>query len=129
MRLLLDTHTFIWFINGDNTLPSNLIDKIKNLENRCFISVASLWEIAIKTSLQKLELKSDFNEIKKILINTNIELLPITFEHLQVLTNLQYIHRDPFDRLIISQGIFENLTIITKDDIFIKYKARVIWDK
>jgi PIN domain nuclease of toxin-antitoxin system len=128
MTLLLDTHTFIWFINGDKTLPSFLVDKIKNLENRCFLSIASIWEIAIKTSLQKLELKSDFNEIKEILINTNIELLPITFENLQVLTNLQYIHRDPFDRLIIAQGISENLTIVSKDEIFAKYVAKVIWD-
>jgi len=128
MKLLLDTHTFIWFINGDKILPPLLIEKIKNLDNRCFISIASLWEIAIKTSLHKLELKSDFNEIGNILINTNIELLPIAFEHLQILTNLQYIHRAPFDRLIIAQGIFENMPIITKDDHFSKYDVKVLWN-
>lgn len=67
MDYILDTHTFIWFINGEE-LSSNLVAKIKNLDNSCYISIASLWEIAIKTSLGKLTLRSDFGSIKRFFV-------------------------------------------------------------
>ena len=60
MNLLLDTHTFIWFINGDQSLPDKVIAKVKNIDNQCFLSIASIWEIAKKMKLSKLQLKSDF---------------------------------------------------------------------
>jgi PIN domain nuclease of toxin-antitoxin system len=63
MELLLDTHALIWFINGDDSLPDKVKDEIKDVRNKCFLSTGSLWEIAIKTSLGKLELKSDFNKV------------------------------------------------------------------
>jgi len=63
MAFLLDTHTFIWFINGDRSLPETAINDIKNVKYKCFISIASIWEIAIKANLNKLELKSDFDKI------------------------------------------------------------------
>ena len=128
MDLLLDTHTFIWFINGDNSLPDNTKSAIKDIKNKCYLSIASLWEIAIKTSLEKLELKSDFNKISDLLIANEIDILPITFEHLQKLLNLKYHHRDPFDRIIISQGITEKLTILTRDENFKKYKVKLMWE-
>ena len=95
MELLLDTHTFIWFINGDTSLPDNVKDAIKDIRNKCFISIASIWEIAIKIGLGKLELNADFNKIADFLAINDIEMLPITFEHLQKLLKLQYHHRDP----------------------------------
>lgn len=76
MDLLLDTHAFIWFINGDVALPQKVVDAIKNVENKCFISIASLWEIAIKSSLKKLELKSDFDKIVDFLAENDIEIIP-----------------------------------------------------
>jgi len=88
MDFLLDTHTFIWFINGDKLLPDNVIAKIKNIENQCFFSVASIWEIAIKMKLNKIYLQSDFNEITDFCLANDIEILPISFEHIQVLNNL-----------------------------------------
>ncbi|MEO8820646.1 MAG: type II toxin-antitoxin system VapC family toxin [Ginsengibacter sp.] len=103
MELLLDTHAFIWFIDGDNSLPEKAVHTIKDINNECFISVASLWEIAIKLSLKKIELKSDFNKINNFLADNGIDILPITFDHLQKLLELPYHHRDPFDRIIISQ--------------------------
>lgn len=127
MELLLDTHAFIWFIDGDNSLPEKAVDAIKEINNECFISVASLWEIAIKLSLKKIELKSDFNKINNFLADNDIDILPITFEHLQKLLELPYYHRDPFDRIIISQGISENLTIVTKDKEFESYTERILW--
>jgi PIN domain nuclease of toxin-antitoxin system len=76
MDLLLDTHAFIWFINGDAALPQKVVDVIKNVENKCFISIASLWEIAIKSSLKKLELKSDFNKIADFLQKMTLKSFP-----------------------------------------------------
>lgn len=127
MDLLLDTHALIWFINGDNQLPDKSVNLIKNLEIRCVVSVASVWEIAIKLSLGKLVLHGGFDEISKIMKRYDIELLPITFEHIEKLLTLDFHHRDPFDRIIISQGLVEKLTIVTKDEIFSKYNAKIVW--
>ncbi|HEV2478117.1 MAG TPA: type II toxin-antitoxin system VapC family toxin [Puia sp.] len=127
MQLLLDTHTFIWFISGDQALPQRALNTIKDTDNRCYISIASIWEIAIKFSLKKLELKSDFDNITEFLAANDIEILPISFQHLQKVITLEYHHRDPFDRLIIAQGLVENLTIITKDENFPRYTDRLLW--
>jgi PIN domain nuclease of toxin-antitoxin system len=127
MPFLLDTHTFIWFINGDTALPLNTIATIKNIENKCFISIASIWEIAIKASLNKLELKAGFDNIHNFLAENAIEILPLTFAHIQSLNTLDFHHRDPFDRIIIAQSITEQLTIITKDEHFTKYSCEVLW--
>lgn len=127
MNLLLDTHSLIWFINGDERLPVKSRDLIKNLDNRCFISVASIWEIAIKISLNKLDLNGGFEEISKIIIKYQFELLPITIEHIAEILGLQFFHRDPFDRLIVAQSVVENIPIITKDNIFEKYGVESIW--
>jgi PIN domain nuclease of toxin-antitoxin system len=129
MNLLLDTHALIWFINGDNQLPEKSIKLIKKLDNKCFVSIVSIWEIAIKLSLGKLDLHGGFDEISRILRRYEIELLPITFEHIQTLMSLDYHHRDPFDRIIISQGLVENLSIVTKDENFPKYNIKIVWDK
>jgi PIN domain nuclease of toxin-antitoxin system len=128
MNLLLDTHAFLWFIGGDKQLPEKSIELIKNPENNCFISIASLWEIAIKYSLRKIELINGFEELYKILQFSVIEILPISFDHLKELAKLDFHHRDPFDRIIISQGISEELTVITKDDNFGKYKVPIVWN-
>lgn len=127
MNLLLDTHTFIWFLNGDNQLSKNLKDLITDVTNKCFISIASLWEIAIKTSLNKLELLGGFDRIADFLNENDIELLPINFEHIQTLSQLSFHHRDPFDRIIIAQALRENFAIATKDNAFSKYQVIIIW--
>lgn len=127
MELLPDTHAFIWFIVGDNFLHENAVNAIKEIKNKCFISIASLWEIAIKLSLKKIELKSDFSKIVDFLADNDIDILPITFAHIQKLLKLPYHHRDPFDRIIISQGLTENFTIVTKDKDFESYTERILW--
>ena len=128
MDLLLDTHALIWFINGDNTLPDNVINKIKDIRTNCFVSIASIWEIAIKLSLGKLELNGSLEDISRIMERYQIELLPISFDHIQKLLTLESHHRDPFDRIIISQGQVENLKIVTRDENFIKYNVEIIWN-
>ena len=127
MNLLLDTHAFIWFINGSRELPKPIINQVKSIDNNCFISIASLLEISIKSSIGKLKLKSNFNNISDFLVDNEIEILPITFQHLQKLTGLKYHHRDPFDRIIISQALVENITIVTRDTEFSKYGVRLLW--
>jgi len=127
MDFLLDTHTFIWFINGDDHLPKKVVDQIENIKNKCFFSIASIWEIAIKTNLNKLRLNIPFDQIREFCTQNNIELLPISFEHIQSQNKLDFHHRDPFDRLIIAQGITEKLTILTKDENFRLYNVKCLW--
>ncbi len=129
MDILLDTYALIWFINGDASLPDKAITLIKDIKTNCFVSIASIWEIAIKLSLGKLELNGELKDISRIMEQYQIELLPIVFEHIQELLTLEYQHRDPFDRIIISQAFVENLIIITKDENFKKYNVSVVWDK
>jgi len=127
MNLLLDTHAFIWFINGDNQLPKKVIKLIEDSNNQCYLSIASIWEIAIKVSLGRLVLKSEFNHIQQLLIKNDFEILPIQFDHLISIQKLEFFHRDPFDRLIISQAIAEDFVIISKDKEFELYPVKVVW--
>ena len=123
MKYLLDTHVFIWFIEGSDALPQEMREEITLIKNECYLSIASIWEIAIKCSIGKLELKSDFHEITDFLSDNNIKILPVEFHHLQTLLNLEFIHRDPFDRLIISQGVADRLTVMTADKQFESYES------
>lgn len=92
-----------------------------------FISIASLWEISIKISLGKLELKTPFSNISDQIFKNGFQILPITFEDTLTLTKLPFHHRDPFDRIIISQGISNKLSIISKDKNFNEYGVNLIW--
>ena len=125
MRYLLDTHTFIWFMSGDEQLPANIISEIKRKDNDCCISIASLWEISVKIKIGKLEFP--FENAENFLLVNDINILPVYFSHLRQLLLLDLIHRDPFDRIIIAQGISENLTILTKDKNFKLYPCKWLW--
>jgi PIN domain nuclease of toxin-antitoxin system len=119
--LLLDTHTFIWFIEGDPKLPLVIRTSIENQYNFSFVSTVSLWEIAIKVSLGKLELNTDFSRLKLLIDQNGFQMLNINFEHLERVKILPYHHRDPFDRLIIAQGMEEEMIVVTKDDALNAY--------
>ncbi len=127
MDLLIDTHAFLWFITGDKQLPGKIIKLIGNSENKCVVSIASIWEIAIKLSLDKLEIKGGFNTIEDFLNNNDIEILSLDFSHTKQLLRLEHPHNDPFDRIIIAQAISEKMIIVTKDRFFKEYKVKVIW--
>lgn len=94
---------------------------IENSDNQIYISVASLWEIAIKTSLKKLPDHAPFDVLRDDLIRLNIELLPVKFEHTALVNKLPFHHKDPFDRMIVSQAMCENLDVLSCDDKFDKY--------
>ena len=127
MNLLLDTHTFLWFSEDNKSLSKNAKSLIEDIENNCIISIASLWEMAIKISLKKLKIKLDFKQMLEEINKHDFMLLPIDFEHTVELTSMEFHHRDPFDRLLIAQSIVENLTIISIDEIFDKYNVKRIW--
>ena len=127
MNLLLDTHAVIWFITDDLKLPRKTRILLEDNSNNCFISIATLWEIAIKNSLGRLELHAELNEIFGIIDKTGFELLPITASHILANANLPHHHHDPFDRIIIAQSIEENLLVVTKDGKFGNYDASIAW--
>lgn len=127
MQLLLDTHSFLWFISGDSQLSSKSKEEILKNENRIFVSIVSLWEIAIKINIKKLSLKSNFDFLFKQIEENSFRLLHINKEYLNFYIPLLFHHRDPFDRMLISQGIFENMTIVSKDPDFKKYNVKVLW--
>ena len=127
MRFLLDTHTALWFLQGSDELPNQLLKLITDVDNRCFISVASLWEITIKASLGKLTLHDDLEKIYQLRSENQIEPFQIEYHHLKCLMCLEHYHRDPFDRLIIAQAKEEGLTVLTKDRMFAAYDVKTQW--
>ncbi len=127
MTILLDTHAFIWFLNGDNQLSPKLKSAVADTNNTCFVSIASIWEIAIKVSIGKLKIKGRFDQVIDFLNENDIEILPITFVHAQQSLKLPYHHRDPFDRIIAAQALSENVFAGTKDSIFELYGVKVFW--
>ncbi|GMQ24297.1 type II toxin-antitoxin system VapC family toxin [Algoriphagus sp. oki45] len=128
MAYFLDTHTLLWFVSGDKLLPESSKKIIKNINESCFLSAVSLWEITIKHQLKKLELGLSLEELFEYVDRNQIEIIPINYLHLIQLSKLPSHHGDPFDRLIISQAISENLTLTSKDSIFKEYEVKVIWD-
>ena len=128
MQALLDTSTFLWFIGGSKKLSVEARKIIENFDNALFMSVASLWEIAIKISIGKLTLSEPFDHLIPQKIKENeIDILQINLTHLSEMMKLPFHHRDPFDRLIIAQGISEKLPVIAGDEEFGNYQIDIIW--
>jgi PIN domain nuclease of toxin-antitoxin system len=128
MRLFLDTHAFLWFIMGSANLSVNARALIENPANERLLSVASLWEVAIKVSLGKLTISAPFDELIPAQLKLNgIDLLSIKVDHLSALTTLPFHHRDPFDRLIIAQAMVERLPVISIDAGFDTYGVTRDW--
>ena len=121
--LLLDTHAFLWFESNDPKLPRNVMDAIQT-EEKVYVSIATFWEIAIKNSMGKLKLGVPINELMN---QCGFEILPIKDNHLAQLTLLPWVHRDPFDRLLISQARAESLTLVTTDENIVKYEVKTLW--
>jgi PIN domain nuclease of toxin-antitoxin system len=102
---------------------------IENPINNCLVSIASLWEMGIKYSLGKLELRADLKKIFELIDQSGIALLPLNPAHILTSTNLEFHHRDPFDRIIIAQAKSEGLTVLTKDTAFKEYDVNIMWAK
>jgi PIN domain nuclease of toxin-antitoxin system len=128
VRLLLDTHSFLWFSDGDPRLSTEARTLVEAGENDLLLSVASLWEIAIKASLGKLQLQQPFGAlIPALLRELEIELLGITVEHVTAVAALPFHHRDPFDRLLIAQARVEQLSIVSGDAALDAYGVDRRW--
>lgn len=122
MEILLDTHILIWHLTNNHRLSKEKSALIENPNNKKYISIASLWEITIKNSLGKLEIDIPL----KKMIPKEISLLDLTISHLEVLQQLPFHHKDPFDRIIISQAISENLFLMSEDGNFPSYEIELI---
>ena len=128
MKVLLDTHTFLWWITDDNRLSSSAREIITNGDNELFLSAVTGWEIAIKAQLGRIKLpKEPHSFIAEQLSLNSIQSLPVHMSHALHIYSLPNHHRDPFDRMIIAQAQLEDFPILTMDSQIAKYQIKVIW--
>ena len=128
MTVLMDTHSFLWFVDGNEKLSITAKETIEDSANNKFLSIASLWELAIKLSIGKLGITQPFEKFIPQQLQTNgFQLFEITFEHLVKTTRIPFHHRDPFDRLLAAQCPTEDIPIISADSIFDDYAVRRLW--
>lgn len=128
MKVLMDTHALLCAVSGDRKLGLQAAAAFIDPETDLFFSMAGYWEICIKVSLNKLRLTENWEEtIQKEMSLNGIRWLNIQKSHCEVLLNLPYHHRDPFDRLLIAQASVEKMTIMTRDAVFRKYRIPILW--
>ena len=127
MKYLLDTHTFIWWHDNPQALSEKVLRICEDVDSDLFLSMASIWEMQIKLQLNKLELSSELSNIIALQQQNGIALLPITTEHILGLSTLPSHHKDPFDRLLISQSKIEHAVLLSKDLKFDLYDVNVQW--
>jgi len=128
MKVLLDTHTALWMVNEYEKLSPSAKALLLNEDNALFISIASLWEIAIKVSIGKLsELDGGVNVLLSNMERMPIEILSVTTDHIRIVESLPFIHRDPFDRMLIATAISNDMTILTADSNIPEYNVSCIW--
>ncbi len=128
MKVLLDTHTFLWWIADSPRLSARAHEVIRDSNNELFFSAASGWEIAIKAQLGRLQLPDNLEQfiVEQLSLNT-ILVLPIQLRHALHVYTLPQHHRDPFDRMLVAQSQVENLPILTTDPQIAQYEVKTIW--
>ena len=128
MKLLLDTHVFLWLRNEPEKIPLHIMNLYEDMRSDAFLSMASIWEMQIKNQLGKLALDIPLNElIDQQCLKNGLQILAIETTHIYALKNLPAHHNDPFDRLILTQTQTENLTLISADSVFKHYDVDCIW--
>ncbi len=127
-RLLLDTHAFLWWVEGTPALPRKARAAIEDPDNDCLFSLASAWELAIKASLGKLKLTTPVQRfvIEQVAAN-RFKALDVSLSHIGRVETLDRIHGDPFDRLLVAQALEDGLTIVTADPVFRRYGVACVW--
>ena len=128
VKYLLDTHMIIWYFKASLDLLGKMKELIQSPQNEVFISSASLWEIAIKSSLGKLDLSFTFDELTKDVNDRGFKILQIETEYLKHLSKLPLIHKDPFDRILVATAQAEKLTLVTADENIHKYDIPISWN-
>jgi PIN domain nuclease of toxin-antitoxin system len=128
MNVMLDTHTFLWFVLDALQLSRSAKTLIEDPANEVFISPASFWEIAIKVRLSKLDLHAPYDDfMHRGIVGNDFSVLPIEPRHTSLLTTLPLHHRDPFDRLLIAQAIVEKMAIVSADEALDAYWVQRAW--
>jgi len=128
MKLLLDTHTALWWVNEHERLSPKVKNMLLNDANELYISITSLWEIAIKSSIGKVrDLNGGVSAFNAILKRMPVSILPIMQRYIEIVETLSFIHRDPFDRLLVATAKAEDMVIVTADENIHKYDVRYIW--
>lgn len=128
MRFLLDTHTFLWWIDNDPKLSATANTIITDINNEIFFSVVSGWELAIKAQIGKLTLPNNLQQFIAEELNQNyFTVLPITLAHTLQIYSLPLHHRDPFDRMLIAQSQLEKMILLTVDTLITQYEVETIW--
>ena len=125
MKLLLDTHLLLWAAQGLEKLPAVAQTLMSEPENELFFSVASLWEVVIKRGLDREDFKVDPRLLRRSLLDNGYLELPILSEHVVAVGSLPNIHKDPFDRLLVAQAMFEGITLLTVDARVAEYAGPV----
>lgn len=128
MKYLIDTHAFIWAATEPEKLSKRVVKTLESPKNTLFLSIASIWEMQIKIQLRKLILPISLPDMVKQQQQVNdIEILLVDSSHIYHLENLPLYHRDPFDRMPISQSVLEDLILVSKDSVFSKYPVTLLW--
>ena len=127
MKYLLDTHAALWLFEGNDKLSQTAQSIIYDGKNEVYVSIISAWEVAIKVSLSKLDFDGGSETFLSSTEENNIDLLGVKGEYVKIIESLPYIHRDPFDRLLVSTALSEEMTIITSDENIRKYDISWIW--
>lgn len=128
MRLLLDTHVFIWWDSEPAKLSPRVLALCQDRENTLLLSVVSAWEIQVKIQLGKLKLHMPLSHLIEGQQETNaLGVLPITLDHVLALEALPAHHKDPFDRLLLAQSTVEDVVLVSKDPVFTNYPVNVVW--
>ena len=128
MKLLLDTHAFIWWNSEPAKLSASALSACQDQANTLILSVVSVWEIQIKSQLGKLKLNMPLSEIIQSQRQmNNVQILTVELDHVLELQNLPYHHKDPFDRLLIAQANVEDVLLVSGDSVFSEYPINLIW--
>jgi PIN domain nuclease of toxin-antitoxin system len=128
VKLLLDTHAVLWYLSGDRRLPRSARRHIEQSRREKFLSLASVWEIAIKASLRKLELDDPLEQVIDAgITDSGAALLGISKHHAIRVATLPWHHRDPFDRMLAAQALVDDLTLLSSDETFDAYGVRRVW--
>ncbi len=127
MKLLLDTHAFLWFVTGDARLSRAARRALENTDNELILSAASVWEMAIKAGLGRLTLPATVEEYIAEKVESGFGVLAVDWTHAATVEKLPPHHHDPFDRLLAAQALAEDLPLVTGDAAFSAYGVKVVW--
>jgi len=127
MRLLLDTHAFLWFVTGDRRLSADARRTLKDNHAELFVSAVSVWEMAIKMSLGRLSVPGSVADYMAEKVKDGFRVLPLEWWHAVKVQELPFHHNDPFDRAIIAQAVVEKMPLVSGDRIFAQYPVSLVW--